>query len=351
MGSTAGKPSGKKEPTPGEAKDVSDWNLALVVAAVSALFVVLFVAYSALDVPKLSPACDRPEDAAGVSVCQSSSRSSTKMSAPFVRVTSPHVERFAWRTASAALVTVVLVLLVPSYRWWRELREDLGPERGARSNWLVPVALALLVAGLVVPTRVSRFNWLLILTAIPTLISWFAAVPAMATVLDVHATASLGHPQLQEAQTTGVVTAKRLREYLRRSVAILGLQIAAWVVWYGAAVRLTDALAAAGLARQGGTYSVTPDGSISVIVYGAVLTALLAFAFVVASSALDRRARGIADILINRDQRQADSEEARKLRAVYYEEMGVERSQRSRFEGSVAISAPLLGALFSQFVT
>lgn len=278
----------------GEGQDArfQSWNLGLIAAGLTAVFLVLVNLYSAFGQPKLDKVCDRLNGAAGQgacecvrdpdspTVCNGDWDAPTEMSGEFVRVIPPFVERIAWWTASGALLTLVLAMLIPSSRWWHRLRRDLGPRRGALSDMLVPVALASLVSVLVLlPVVGSESRLFSTLIAIPTAVSWLAAVPAIAALLDVHATASLGHPALERSETTGVAAVRRLRQYLDRLVAILGLQIAAWVVWYGALVRLLDAKDTAGLARQGGTFNVTPRGSISVIVNGTLATALLAFVF------------------------------------------------------------------------
>ena len=336
----------------GRSAGFESWSLALVVAVVSGAFVVLFILYSNVISTELGSACDRYVDSIGHVVCaDGDDHDPTEPHVPFVRVTPPTAEAFAWSALSAALMTLVLLVLVPSTVWWRELRRDLRPRRWANVNWMVPLMLMLFVTGLILARNVvsGHFDKLVILRAIPTFISWTAAIPAMAGLLDVHATATLGHPRLED-ETTSIAAAKRLRSYLDRFVRILGLQIAAWLVWYGASLRLGEALRTTDLARQGGTFAAPLNVSIIVLVYGAVLTGLLAIGFAAGSTALDRRSRQIADELMARDHGPADTEEARTTRASYDQEMGVERSQRSRFEAAVAIAAPLLGGIFSQFV-
>jgi hypothetical protein len=105
-------------------------------------------------------------------------------------------------------------------------------------------------------------------------------------------------PRMEDGQTSAVTTIVSLRTHLDRAVGILGLQIAAWMIWYGGTLRLVFAVYAFRLASQGGTYAATPDFSLVVIVYGAVLTTLLALGFVAASFELDGRAKEIAEKLI-----------------------------------------------------
>jgi hypothetical protein len=183
--------NGQSTPSDGKGVGFESWNLALIVAVVTGVFVALFVVYAALKVPRLGLRCDRPKDGTGSTACTSVGEGgTTTVSAPFVRVIPPWVERFAWWVASAALVTFVLVLLIPSLLWWLELRRDLKPMRLAPANWLVPILLTVFVTWLLLqPVFGGDFDARLILLATPTLISWAAAIPAMAALLDVHATA------------------------------------------------------------------------------------------------------------------------------------------------------------------
>jgi hypothetical protein len=343
---------GELNPPDGKGAGFESWSLALIIAVVSGAFVALYILYWGVISPRLGSSCDRRLDAKGNVVCTNVKKddSPSTVEVPFVRVTPPGAEAFAWSAASAALMTLTLLVMVPSTVWWRELRRDLRPRRWARVNLMVPVMLMLFVTGLILSGKVasSGFEALAILAAIPTFISWTAAIPAMAGTLDVHATATFGHPKLEDV-TTNLAAAKSLRSYLDRFVRILGLQIAAWLVWYGAWLRLGEALRITDLERQGGN-AAPLNASIIVLVYGAILTGLLAIGFAAGSTALDRRAKQIAEMLIARNRGRAESEEAQTPLAAYYEEMGVERSQRSRFEASVAIAAPLIGGIFSQFV-
>ena len=72
-----------------------------------------------------------------------------------------------------------------------------------------------------------------VLVLAPTLFAWVTMVPAGSGALDVESLATNARPTVE-----GV---KRLRADLDRFAAVLGFQLAVWVIWYGSFVRFQEA--------------------------------------------------------------------------------------------------------------
>ncbi len=335
-------------------RGVEEWSLRRVVAALIVVYVVTFFALAAAGEPDVGMLCDRADGAAGADVCTPLERGSrpggdTAETSAFVRVVPAFDERLTWWIASSALMTLTLGLGLVALAWRERLWSRFTRSSRVPRNVAVPLvfAIAWVAVALLAAARQGGGGWLVAIITLLTALSYFAAVPSFASLLDLGDAVSEEWDVVGDAADRGI---PELRNDLRRFVGILGLQIAAWLVWYGATLRLLEALRSADLARQGGVFHGSLDGTTVLLATGGALTGVLAVVFGKIASGLDGKARRLVDGRVPVGPLDSGFQDRRQLREAYESHLGVVRSQRARFESMVAVAGPLLGAIISQFV-
>lgn len=273
----------------------------------------------------------------------------------------PCPQQFSLVWVLAADAAAALVLAVVAWRWRRVLLgvfPDCPPGAG---RWLLgtkrPVnVLGVLAFAAAVALQLPygpnfdlarsygvEFHFGALEEAIVRAPIWLASVPVLlsvVTILDVYEVARRGGNRFvppDEARVSEFVT---LRQTLDSSLWLLGFQLGLWVVSQAAVAEYVIAVASADSPGA----SAEPTAGTTIVVMGAVVTAILALLYVPTALAVDAVAMKMldaADRLGGVEGVVADDLRPR---------VGVDQSVQERLYKGLSIAAPLAGALVTTLV-
>lgn len=269
---------------------------------------------------------------------------------PFERIRKPSSEILVWSALGAFAVVSAVALGAAAIHW----RKDLGrypPEGGrlgAKSGGNLVAAAVL--AGLGLAAAVGAALSAQYVQAIVLAALWCSAAPSIAAAADCWTIAD-SRPWMADAALSERVT--RLRELGRlhdRFVALLGGQVTIYVLWLSADVEVKGSTSRTELARQGGDFLNDPHLHGLVVLWGAVLTGLLALAYFPAASAVRTHADDLVDETLSGLEETRDYAEFGRQRAALGSMLGADQPLQARFQGAVIVAAPLFTSLMSSLL-
>jgi hypothetical protein len=272
---------------------------------------------------------------------------------PFVRVEQPNNEVRLWVALASLAVVGAIALLGPSLLWRRDLRGyeprlgRVGPKSPA--NLLGAIALAGVglwaAAGFIASDRfvgavVLGVLWLCVAPSLLGLLdSWTIAITGARSRSKGDDRAGWLGSMEREAELT------RLQTLHERFIAVAGIDLALFVLWFSADADLRTALRVADVARQGGSYIVEPKGTGIVLAFGLLLSLMLALAFVPTAVQIRKLATEHVNAALQGLDWDADYAAAKQQRDARKAVLGIDQPLHSRFQQALVISAPLLTSL------
>jgi hypothetical protein len=284
----------------------------------------------------------------------------------------PCPQQFAWVWISSVYLVLAGVVGVLSYRWRRDLIDELGDGPAGHGPLLLHArhVVNVLVPGIFGAVLVTNFLGLgqygpafdftladhaVVVT--PLVAAIVAAGPPVVSIFDIHTVArGAGGPFVPpDAATPRRIVA--LRQALDRFLLVLGALLGAWLVASAAngeyLVTVTELVAAAGAGGEGaggGEGPLGPTVGNTVIAGGVVLSALLALLYVPTALAVDDVAAQVLELRSQQIGEEHDPDTAEELRERLRAELASGRSVTDRFSTGLSIAAPLTSAVFTTFV-
>lgn len=278
---------------------------------------------------------------------------------PFVRVEQPNNEVRLWVSLASLAVVGAIVLLGPSLVWHRDLAE-YEPRLGGRGpKSLANLLGAVLLAGVGLWAAAGYIVSDRFVGAIVLGVLWLCVTPSLVGLLDSWTIAMTGARSRRgsDAGADWVGSMGRERELTRlqtlheRFIALAGIDLALFVLWFSADADLRAALRVADVARQGGSYLVEPSGTGIVLAFGLLLSLMLALAFVPTAVQIRKLATEHCDAAVHGLDWDADYAAAKQQCDARMAVLGIDQPLHRRFQQALVITAPLLTSLGTSFIS